>query len=69
MGSASRGADLSAPSLQLPLDGADTSPMFGLGSRIDAARRVRSTNWRSLALYGLALAVTVLVGWATSRLG
>lgn len=43
--------------------------MFGRGPRIDVARRVRSINWRSLALYGLALAVTVLVGWATSRVG
>lgn len=69
MGSAGRGAGLSAPLLQPVFDAADTSRMFGRGPRIDVARRVRSINWRSLALYGLALAVTVLVGWATSRVG
>ena len=43
--------------------------MFGLGSRVEVAQRARSINWRSLALYALALAVTVMAGWATSRLG
>ena len=43
--------------------------MFGLGSPVDVAQRARSINWRSLALYGLTVAVTVMAGWATSRLG
>jgi hypothetical protein len=43
--------------------------MFGLGSRFDSARRARLVNWRAVGLYGLAVAVTIVAGWAISRVG
>jgi hypothetical protein len=55
--------------LQLVLDGADTSTMFGLGSRSGSVHRARFVNWRAVGLYGLALFVTIVAGWAISRVG
>jgi len=55
--------------LQLGLDGAATSAMFGLGSRSGSVQRARFINWRGVGLYGLVLIVTVVAGWAISRVG
>jgi hypothetical protein len=43
--------------------------MFGLGARLDSARWARIINWRAVGLYALAVAVTIVAGWAISRVG
>jgi hypothetical protein len=55
--------------LQLARDGADTSTMFGLGSPSGTMQRARFVNWRRVGLYGLAPIVTIVAGWAISRVG